>query len=107
MGRAVLRFHPLSSSPPLLNLFPFQAARYQMLVMFLVAATTASATAAAVGLAATTLVDADARLRRDRLRPRAESRGWGQRAAHAAHDAWRRRRRRPADEEPLIGGGGG
>lgn len=83
-----------------------QAARYQMLVMFLVAAATVTATAAVVGLAAATLVDADARLRRDRLKPRAERQSWGQRCAEAVRGAWRRRRRRQEGEEPLIGGGG-
>jgi hypothetical protein len=81
-----------------------------MLVMFLVAATTASAAAAAVGLAATTLVDANARLRRDRLRPRPPRRGVGQRCVAAVRGVWRRRRRDREEEEALLEGeesGGG
>ena len=84
-----------------------QAARYQMVVMFIVSATTVSAAAACVCLAAATLVDGQARLRRDRLTERkrgggAASRVWG-RVARAWEGRRQGRAARPAGEAaPLL-----
>ena len=50
---------------------PSQAARYQMIVMFLVSSATASAATSTVLLASATLVDKTGRVRRDLLSRRA------------------------------------
>lgn len=50
---------------------PSQAARYQMIVMFLVSSATASAATSTVLLASATLVDKTGRIRRDLLSLRA------------------------------------
>jgi len=78
-----------------------------MVVMFLVSATTASAAAAAIGLAAATLVDKRAWLRRDRLRPR-PPRGSALRACGVAvRAACCEPRRRRGEREALLAAGGG
>ena len=96
-----------SNLSPLPPLSFTQAARYQMVVMFIVSATTVSAAAACVCLAAATLVDGQARLRRDRLTERkrgggAASRMWG-RVARAWEGRRQGRAARPAGEAaPLL-----
>jgi putative ABC transport system permease protein len=80
---------------------PAQAARYQMVVMFIVSATTVSAAAAVVCLAAATLVDAQARLRRDRLSERQRGGGFAAQAWKRVARVWAEwragGRRRPVD----------
>ena len=49
---------------------PLQAARYQMIMMFLIAATTGLGSTSAVYAATATIVDTEHRIRPERLRPR-------------------------------------
>ena len=86
-----------------------QAARYQMVVMFVVSATTVSAATATVCLAARTLVDGKARLRRDRLSRAADGGGWGVRLKDRVGRWWAARRRGAGGGErvPLLDGGEG
>ena len=62
-----------------------QAARYQMIIMFLLAATTGLGTTSAVYAATATIVDEEHRLRLERLTPRAAR---GSRAREAISAKW-------------------
>ncbi len=53
-----------------------QAARYQMIVMFIIASTTSVASVGAITLAAFRMVDSHARLRSDLLTKRDKNNSW-------------------------------
>mmetsp|Transcript_5324 Transcript_5324/g.15266 ORF Transcript_5324/g.15266 Transcript_5324/m.15266 type:complete len:336 (+) Transcript_5324:240-1247(+) len=61
---------------------PAQAARYQMLIMFLISASTGSGVVLAVGVAFCTICDSDHRLRPERLTPQAK----GEKIEHRVHN---------------------
>ena len=60
-----------------------QAARYQMIMMFLIAATTGLGSTSAVYAATATIVDTEHRIRPERLRPRGSR---GAKLADKLHD---------------------
>ena len=103
------RAPPRTNPPPNPTSPHAQAARYQMVVMFVVSATTVSAATATVCLAARTLVDGKARLRRDRLSRAADGGGWGVRLKDRVGRWWAARRRGAGGGErvPLLDGGEG
>jgi hypothetical protein len=73
---------------------PSQAARYQMIVMFLVSSATASAATSTVLLASATLVDKTGRVRRDLLSRRTPGGARRKGAAKRASLLWRRMKER-------------
>lgn len=71
-----------------------QAARYQMIVMFAIAATTATSSVSAIGLATFWIVDTKHRVRGDRLLKKKKGKGplsWvSDHAGQILHSAWQK-----------------
>ena len=88
LGRngAVRGGHALRRGVPTALSLPKQAARYQMIIMFVISSTTSVSAVACLMSTCAWCLDGSARLRLDRVRKRDKKNGWGHRLYEALHD---------------------